>query len=96
VCIAAAEGEVCRVAEALEGCMFLVREAPELPLNGCTRAADCACHYDHFDDRRCSLRRDSDDGVFQYWGRDERRASGGRRGSDRREPLPWEAWGRSA
>ena len=50
----------CARATALTSRRFLAREAPALPLKGCTRAAECNCLYKHFTDRRSGPRRDDD------------------------------------
>ena len=52
----------CGPARALRGERFLSREAPKLPLKDCD-AADCACRYEHHQDRRQNLRRARDMGV---------------------------------
>jgi hypothetical protein len=41
----------CRVVVARLGERYLSREAPRLPLAGCT-ASSCTCRYRHYDDRR--------------------------------------------
>ena len=53
-------GEACARAAALTTRRFLAREAPALPLKGCTRAAQCNCMYNHYADRRTGPRRDED------------------------------------
>lgn len=52
-----ARDEACAVAQQLKGVRFLAREAPGLPLPGCS-ARECTCVYVHFDDRRYHSRRD--------------------------------------
>ncbi|HEX4375585.1 MAG TPA: hypothetical protein VHZ99_00375 [Steroidobacteraceae bacterium] len=54
------QGTACTRATALTSRRFLAREAPALPLKGCTRAADCSCRYNHYADRRSGPRRDAD------------------------------------
>ena len=54
---------LCGVAIDLDGKRFLADEAPPLPLNGCADPQNCRCVYEHFDDRRTSLRRESDEGI---------------------------------
>jgi len=49
----------CAAAYALRGRRFLSREAPALPLTGCS-AGECGCRYEHHDDRRHALRRARD------------------------------------
>ncbi len=43
---------------------WLSREAPMLPLPGCTQAARCHCTYQHHDDRREGLRRADEIDAF--------------------------------
>ena len=52
----------CHEARALQGQRFLSREAPTLPLRNCT-CDNCACLYQHYDDRRAGPRRARDMGV---------------------------------
>ncbi len=54
---------MCEAAFYLEGTRFLANEAPSLPLHGCAHTRKCRCVYKHFDDRRTSVRRESDDGL---------------------------------
>jgi hypothetical protein len=46
----------CDGARALEGQRFLVKDAPSLPLKGCT-AAQCSCSFGKLSDRRTEGRR---------------------------------------
>ena len=58
-CIAIrSRGEPCRAARAMAGRRLLSREAPSLPLPGCT-SASCRCSYIHYDDRRVDDRREA-------------------------------------
>ena len=43
---------------------WLSREAPMLPLPGCTRPDTCRCTYQHHDDRRAGGRRAQDVDAF--------------------------------
>lgn len=43
---------------------WLSREAPMLPLPGCTRPDTCQCTYQHHDDRRSGGRRASEVDAF--------------------------------
>lgn len=70
---------------------FLSKEAPRLPLEGCTQPGGCECVYVHFSDRRVGARRtvEAGDGGFaataRQWAAEppgERRRSPGRRASD--------------
>ncbi len=72
----------CLSARNAMGVRFLSKEAPTLPLTGCTSVA-CECRYRHHEDRRRSLRRASD--VMQTaraWNGREQRNSHGRRNTD--------------
>ena len=62
---------------------WLSREAPLLPLPGCTRPDTCQCTYNHHDDRRMGSRRAEDLEAFSPSTRvgNERRARKSRRGS---------------
>ena len=46
----------CRVAQALEGHRFLAKDAPALPLQGCT-STQCSCTFSKLPDRRTEGRR---------------------------------------
>ena len=74
----------CAAALALRDRRFLSREAPPLPLKACD-CANCACRYEHHDDRRKSGRRARDLGVSidGYDGSEKRtKAKRGRRKAD--------------
>ena len=62
---------------------WLSREAPLLPLPGCTRPDTCQCTYNHHDDRRATSRRAEDLNVPSQGPRvaNERRSRKTRRGS---------------
>jgi len=62
---------------------WLSREAPILPLAGCSRPDSCRCTYHHHDDRRAGGRRADEVDAFRPPVRvnEERRA-----GKDRRAP----------
>jgi hypothetical protein len=49
-------GGACRAAEALRGRRFLAKDAPTLPLQGCTFGR-CACTFSKLKDRRTESRR---------------------------------------
>jgi hypothetical protein len=42
----------CNTAFDMSHRVFLVSEAPKLPLNGCDKTESCRCGYVHYDDRR--------------------------------------------
>ena len=44
---------------------WLSREAPQLPLPGCTRPDTCRCTYQHHEDRRGEGRRAEDTDAFK-------------------------------
>ena len=71
-CAAAAQGRHER---------WLSREAPQLPLPGCTQPDTCRCTYQHHDDRRAGGRRAEDTDAFQTLARPttERRSRRDRR-----------------
>lgn len=51
-------GDTCAKVLALRDKRFLARDAPVLPLQGCTLHAACNCIYHHYADRRAGPRRD--------------------------------------
>ncbi len=82
----AAGPQACEAAKARAGNRYLSREAPTLPVPGCTRP-DCHCHYDHHVDRRAQPRRIVDGrdapAAPPYSGPERRlRSSAGRRELD--------------
>jgi hypothetical protein len=81
----AAGPRACPAALMLRDQRFLSRDAPPLPLKGCS-CAKCECHYEHHDDRRKSGRRARDLGVsLDGYTENEKRggAKRGRRTSDK-------------
>lgn len=75
--------ECCQMAKKLSEHRFLVRDAPALPLGGCTMRATCQCRYLKHKDRRTEPRRLMDFGLSTrlFDGR-ERRGRGGRRNGE--------------
>ena len=73
----------CEIARKFSEYRFLVRDAPALPLAGCSMSKTCQCKYIKHRDRRSEPRRLIDFGVAArlFDGR-ERRARGGRRSGD--------------
>lgn len=73
----------CPTVKDLAGKVFLVREAPDLPLSGCS-AKKCSCRYARRDDRRDSARRSSDLGLRSAFVFDDERRKNrpGRRQTD--------------
>ena len=62
---------------------FLAREAPALPLQGCTMVHACECRYLKFKDRRTESRRANDFGAATRARNEaERRGVRGRRKTD--------------
>lgn len=58
-CVSISTGlNACRAAERTRGKRFLPREAPVLPLQGCSEK-QCSCRYVHHADRRTDDRRDT-------------------------------------
>ena len=74
----------CKAAESGRIRRWLSREAPMLPLPGCTRPDACRCTYQHHGDRRAGGRRAEDVDAFKAPARvsEERRAR-----KDRRKPA---------
>ncbi len=54
----------CEVAMSGKSQRWLSREAPMLPLPGCTRPDRCRCTYKHHEDRRAGARRAEEMDVF--------------------------------
>jgi hypothetical protein len=74
----------CPIAHDLKKKRFLSKEAPVLPLDGCTKRSTCPCTYKHHDDRRSKSRR-SDGTAISSKAKNqggERRISRGRRSDD--------------
>jgi hypothetical protein len=62
---------------------FLARDAPPLPLSGCTMGSTCECRYLKYKDRRGNQRRLVDFGApARMFSGEDRRKRNGRRGSD--------------
>ena len=74
----------CALAQDFRKRRFLSREAPALPLVGCTKGASCPCTYKHHEDRRSKPRRKDGAALSSNATRQagERRASRGRRTDD--------------
>jgi hypothetical protein len=72
----------CNAAVSGKNRRWLSREAPMLPLPGCTRPDTCQCTYNHHDDRRAGGRRAEDLDAFSQAPRvaNERRSKKSRRG----------------
>ena len=74
----------CEYASILSGKVFLLSEAPPLPLVNCNQT-DCSCRYIHLDDRRSGIdRRDGPDtpGPQPSSAQTDQRRRGGRRAAD--------------
>jgi hypothetical protein len=73
----------CEMARKFSEHRFLAREAPQLPLTGCTMSDSCECRYIRHKDRRAEPRRLVDFGIATrlFDGR-ERRLRRGRRTDD--------------
>ncbi len=73
----------CDMARKFSEHRFLVRDAPPLPLAGCSMSKKCQCKYIKHKDRRAEPRRLIDFGVVErMFDGKERRARGGRRRGD--------------
>lgn len=77
--------DCCEAAKTLAGQRLLSDQAPLVPLADCDRPRDCACIYQHHDDRRAGPRRQKPAGRQQQkrlWHGPDRRVGRGRRESD--------------
>ncbi|HKQ16546.1 MAG TPA: hypothetical protein VJT80_24225 [Steroidobacteraceae bacterium] len=74
----------CELARKFSEHRFLVRDAPPLPLAGCSMGKSCQCKYIKHRDRRAESRRLIDFGMAArlFDGRERRTRDGGRRNSD--------------
>ena len=75
----------CAAATLCRNVRYLATDAPRLPLPACDRAHECKCTFRHYEDRRASAKRRSDDvgagGTTKP--KVERRLKRGRRATDR-------------
>ena len=76
------QGDCCDAVAQIQGRRYLSDEAPLLPLADCTRSQDCKCRYEHYDDRRTNVRRDTDQGLPEKLRPEEDREGPGRRVTD--------------
>jgi len=74
--------DCCQAVDALGTQRFLSEDAPLLPLAECSNPQRCRCVYEHFDERRDNLRRETDIGMPVRLHADEKRAGHGRRITD--------------
>jgi hypothetical protein len=74
----------CELARKFSDHRFLVRDAPALPLAGCTLGKACQCKYIKHRDRRAEPRRLMDFGMAArlFDGRERRARGSGRRAKD--------------
>ena len=74
----------CEMARKFSDHRFLVRDAPPLPLAGCSMGKSCQCKYIKHRDRRAEPRRLMDFGLAArlFDGRERRARQGGRRAKD--------------
>src|ERR1700761_371645 len=72
----------CDEAKGMDGRRFLSKQAPRLPLSGCTRSEHCPCTYRHHQDRRAGPRREEEQSGLRRPARPERRGGHGRRKLD--------------
>ena len=82
VAVCARGGVACDAVTKLEGQRFLSEEAPLLPLADCSDPRACKCVYEHFDERRDQLRRETDVGLPARSHPDDKREGHGRRITD--------------
>ena len=57
--------DACAAAASAEHQRWLSREAPQLPLPGCTGPDSCRCTYQHHEDRRAGGRRAAEVDAFR-------------------------------
>ncbi len=74
----------CSVADAGRNRRWLSREAPMLPLPGCTRPEKCCCTYQHHEDRRSGGGRRAEE--MDAFARPAKVADERRTGRNRRAP----------
>ena len=55
----------CRASAAARGTRYLSKDAPPLPLTGCTQPESCLCRYKHYSDRRAGPRRSTDGDLYK-------------------------------
>jgi hypothetical protein len=72
----------CAIARRFRDHRFLARDAPQLPLSGCTMAGACQCRYLKHKDRRAERRRFVDFASIRRDLGQERRQRVGRRDTD--------------
>lgn len=74
----------CEMARKFSEYRFLMRDAPSLPLAGCSMSKKCQCKYVKHRDRRAEPRRLNDFGVAarMFDGNERRDRTGGRRRND--------------
>jgi hypothetical protein len=78
--------DACQLARKYSDHRFLTKNAPKLPLPGCTMSKDCACRYVKHSDRRGESRRLVDFGASSmltlFDGKERRGIRNGRRTRD--------------
>jgi hypothetical protein len=72
----------CQMARRFSEHRFLVRDAPQLPLNGCSMPKSCKCKYIKHRDRRTEARRLNDFGLAARLFDGHERRKNGRRAND--------------
>jgi hypothetical protein len=72
----------CAIARRFRDHRFLAKDAPQLPLSGCTMAGSCQCRYLKYKDRRAERRRFVDFASVRRDLGQERRQRAGRRDTD--------------
>jgi hypothetical protein len=55
----------CRASVAARNVRYLSKEAPPLPMAGCTQPETCLCRYKHYNDRRAGPRRSTDGDLYK-------------------------------
>lgn len=72
----------CPIARRFRDHRFLAKDAPQLPLSGCTHPSACECRYLKHKDRRAERRRFVDYHTLRRELGQERRQRAGRRAND--------------
>jgi hypothetical protein len=73
----------CEMARRFRDHRFLAKDAPQLPLSGCTMANRCECRFLKHKDRRAERRRFADFAALRRDFAQERRQRTGRRATDK-------------
>lgn len=75
--------DCCLAANFSSGERYLLRDAPRLPLAGCTKPAECSCKYNKVHDRRDAERRQMGIWETSRWFAGTEKRTGRNRRSDK-------------